>query len=203
MNTKTDRYFRKTYFQKSKLLFGIISDLQMSDCEELIQTYLFSNEIEENVLDYYLLCEFSTEFKLSVKLENILTNIYQTVDNTFVYVFHLIDYKDDVDKFLKGDYSNFSEESKNNIMFFYYIYPKSDTDEIIKIPTQILKDKKKGSLQMHVFFNHKDYIEELSEEMTDVIYDSKEEAIHILKDMKEILEIYDRERETLNKKIKL
>lgn len=198
------KFLRLAYFQKSKLLFAMIAqNLRTNFSPYLIETYLFNDITEENIEDYYLLAEFKSDFEITPKLEKYLTNVYETIEGTFLYAFHLVSHKEDVDKFMQGKYSEFSEDTKSKIAFYYNIYSFDERSKtIIKVSKETLLKLRSGPFEMQVILNPSEYIREVAEEMVPLIYEDLGEAINNVINMKEIAKKYDRRKETFTKKIK-
>ncbi len=201
-----NRYFRISYFQKSKLLFAMIAnDLKERYDPFLVNTYLFSNneDIPEDINSYHLLVEFKNGVELSEDLKKLLLSVYSIEDDSAIHIFDVEAFKSDIDKFMMGAYSMFSNESKYRIMYYYNIYPKNERGDIIKISSATLKAHKPGVLEVNAFFYPAEYKNEIASEMVGIIYEDKLQALEGLKDVQEIVAIYDKEKETFTKQIKI
>lgn len=197
---KDKKYLKVSYFQKSKMLFAIIAGIKYyGDPEnQLLNTYLFSTEIDESILDYYLFAEFTKNIELDEHLLALLHATYTTENDTELYIFNIMEHKEDVDKFLLGKYSEFTVASKDKILFYYNYFPKDRNKKYIK-PTNL--HNLRGMLHFYTFLYPEECKEQLAEEMTESMFKTKEEAMATLSSMKELCKEYDMEKETLKLKV--
>lgn len=195
---KDSKYLKIGYFQKSKILFAIIA-VQKYYKDKLINTYLFSPHLDESILDYYLFVEFKEDVVLDEDLERYLYCSYNTEDDTKLYIFDMTDFKDDIDKFLLGSYSEFSEQSKDKILHYFGYYSKDSRGKIIKCNVHALN----GMLHYYTFLYPDKCKEQIANDMNNSLFASKGEALMILKGMKEICLPYDMEKETINKNLSI
>ncbi len=192
------RYLKIKYFNKSKMLFAFIAGKPYWKNEKrLRQTYLFANTLDESILDYYLFAEFDEGVELDEKILQYLYAKYETEDKTELYIFDLTNFKDDVDKFLEGSYSEFSKDRKSDVLR-YNGYPINKKGELIGK----IKDMK-GALHFYTILNPDNCKDEIAEEMVEVhqMFDTKNEALSVLRVMKEVCEPYDKDKETYKKEI--
>ena len=197
-NMKDGRYLKIKYFNKSKLLFAFIAGKPYwKNDKSLIETYLFANALEESILDYYLFAEFERGVELDDKIVEYLYAKYDTEDGTELYIFDLTNFKDDVDKFLEGSYSELSQERKTEILK-YNGYPIDKKGDIIGGTSSI-----KGKLHFYSILNPEKCRDIIVNEMVTFhdIFNTKSEALNVLRVMKEICEPYNKDKETYKKNI--
>lgn len=194
------KYLRISYFQKSKLLFALIAgnNYNGEDKNKVINTYLFSTEIDENILDYYLLAEFGKDVELDETLLKNLYTTYSTENNTDLYIFDISCYKDDIDKFLIGEYSQFSEEAKKEILNYYGYYDKNKQGKIV-VDSNVHKIG--GMLHIYTFLYPQECKEYIAEDMANSLFGTKQEALQTLNYMKEVCPAYDMQKETIKTKL--
>lgn len=196
------KYYRTSYFQKSRLLLPLITNLSFNDLKNnLIETYLFGDYIDENIMDYCLITEFKNEIDLDDEMISNLLCIYNTEDS-IIYVFSLEKYKKDIDLFLQGEYSKFKDETVYKIASYFYIFQKDKYGKIIKTKNENLKNKE-GYIHIYVFFRPKEFQKDIAEDMVKEydLFSTIEEALKSIKEMEEIIPIFDINKETLKKKI--
>ena len=191
-------YYVISYFQKSlHLLFPLITKQQQ---EGVINTFLFANELDENILDYFLICEMEKDVELNEDLQKCLSCTYETENNTDLFIFDMSHISDEVDKFLMGQYSQYNKESKESVL----IYHKWDYKGKVYTVEQIKKNKQNSALHFYVILYPDDFKENVADDMVNEynLYNSKEEALSVLKEMKELFPTYSEEKETYTNKIK-
>lgn len=196
------KYYVTEYIQKSKtMLFPIVSKEKQPG---LITCYLFSEEFDENIYDYYLIAEMSKGSILNGHLEKCLYTTYETEDGNDLYIFDISDVSEDVDRFLLGDYSDYSKESKANMLKYYSWTRMVGGNKVIFSVKEIKDNLPKTNLHIYVFLYPSDFKQELAEELVKnyKLYDNMEDALRVLKQMKELCPKFDEKRETLTKKLK-
>ena len=190
-------YYVMNYFQKSlHLLFPLITKKQQGG---VINTFLFANELEENILEYVLICEMKKKVELNEELQKYLLCTYETEDNTDLLIFDVSHISNEVDKFLMGQYSEYSQKSKDSIL----IYHKWDSKGKALTVEQIKNGKQTSDLHFYVILYPNDFKENVAEDMVNEynLFNSKKEALSVLKEMKELFPTYDNEKETYTSKI--
>ena len=200
-----NKYIMTEYFQKSlNLLFPILTENKQ---EGVINTYLFAEHLKEDIIDYYLLCEMDKSIDLVQDLQDLLYASYDIdgEENTELCIFDISSKEIEVDKFLKGSYSEYSQESKRKILCYYswcFFNPTLNRKEII--PIERVKQLKEANPKFYTFLYPNDFKKEIAIEMTDnlKLYDKKQECLKVLNQIKEFALPYDVELETFKKKIK-
>ena len=198
MKVEDGRYLKIKYFNKSKMLFAFIAGKPYwKNDKKIIETYLFANALDESILDYYLFAEFEDGVELDDKIIEYLYAKYKTEDGTELYIFDLTNFKDDVDKFLSGSYSEFTQERKADVLR-YHGYSLTKKGEIMGRIENV-----KGQLHFYSILNPEKTKDAIAEEMVKVhkMFDTKQEALGILQMMKEVCEPYNKDRETYKKNI--
>lgn len=199
VTVKEGRYLKIGYFQKSRILFGLIAGetYTATDKKLLLTTYLFADSLDESIIEYFLYAEFEAGVELDSKITQYLYASYKTEEGTELYIFDLTQFKDDVEKFIDGQYSEFSKNAKRDILKFNK-YPIGDDGKL----TRKLDDIK-GNLFFYTIFNPIECREKIAEELYEIndICSSKEEAYKILKEMREICEPFNKDRETFKNKL--
>lgn len=149
------------YFQKSKMflypLLGIKKGVDIVPSETYIT---WGNSIKPE--DMKLICLYHpiekkgfNDFKNKVLIKNNRLHKIQTINmNNHLYIFDFSDIKDDWFKFLDGKYSQMSNDTKSQILFFFpdtsanyvymrsYLYPKiffKDYAKILDVNEEFLK----------------------------------------------------------------
>ena len=152
------------YFQKSKVFLYPLIGIKKGIRYVPIETYIEWEQINSK---YKLFCLYETPKKerekkmfdifLDLHLKNSeLFDQYFIINKKYTLVsFNLSFFKNDIDKFKKGKYSQFTSYSKNIIMKFFgnkgtiseyvesYLYPEYYYDlysEILNIPVETLKE---------------------------------------------------------------
>lgn len=198
--TKAERskYFMTKYFQKSRnFLLPLISREAQ---EGLLNSYLFAEGLEENISEYFLICEIRKGCELNEDLARCLYSTYENEVGNDICLFDLSSVKADVDKFLDGRYSQYSVESKHKILRYFKWGKKVPSGAVmtVKEVKQLKNDKE---LHFYVFLYPESFKEEVAEEMYSIynIFSSYNEALQVLKEMKELCSPYDADKETLTK----
>ena len=198
MSTKEikGRYIVKNYFQKSKhLLFPLLNTKQ----EGLINTYLFAEYIEnEGILEYKLFCEIKKGVEIKKELSKYLTEAYETEDGTDLCIFDIEHLKTEVELFLKGEYSNYPENKKHDILKYYGWHKNG---KVINV-AEVKRLKGDTALHYYVFLYPSQFINEIAEDLVNLdMYNTISEAKETIKKTKEFATLYDLEKETFTKKI--
>ena len=124
-NYTLDEFPIDIYFQKSsKFLFPLLK--HKGEQIKPIQTYL-AWDGEVGINEYKLVClyemktdyEFTQFEKKTLQANELFDSFHKGEDNKGVYLFNLRKYREDVMLFLKGKYSQMSDESKAIIVDFY------------------------------------------------------------------------------------
>lgn len=176
------KYFTTNYFQKSKnFLFPLICSNKVQN----VETYLMCDGIDEDITEYNLLCKCPKGEDMGEDFLKSVINVYE-YDKFDIYILDLTNWKEDVESFLKGEYSKFSKEGRGKILkeFGYEQYPVKET---------------KGYYHFYVYFFPDKYKKEVAKELWEVhgLFNTYEEAYSVIKDMKELCQIYNSEKETL------
>lgn len=190
-------YYVMSYFQKSlHLLFPLITKKQQ---EGVINTFLFANELEEDILEYVLICEMKKKVEINEELQKYLLCTYETEDNTDLLIFDMSHISDEVDKFLMGQYSQYNQTSKDSILIHHKWEYRGKPLSV----EEIKKNKQTSALHFYVILYPDDFKENVAEDMVYEynLYNSKHEALSVLKEMKELFPTYDNEKETYTSKI--
>lgn len=198
---KKSKYFITSYFQKSfNLLFPLISKERQ---EGIINTYLFAEQLDENILDYLLICEIKKGVELNKYLQRYLCSTYETDENTDVCIFDLNHISEEVDKFLSGNYSEYTEESKKDILRYNNWEKQIGRNKVVITVKDIKELKFDSNVHFYVFLYPDDFRKEVAEDMVKEydLYDTVAEAVKTIKGIKELCPIYDLDKETLNKNI--
>lgn len=194
----SSHYYVISYFQKSlHLLLPLITKKQQ---EGVINTFLFANELDENILDYLLICEIEKGVELNEELQKYLTCTYETENNTDLFIFDLSHISNEVDKFLLGHYSKYNKKSKDNVL----LYHKWDIRGVPPTVESIKKNKQNSAPHFYVILYPNEFKENVAEDMANEFnfYETKEEALKVLNEMKELFPAFDEEQETYTNKIK-
>lgn len=194
----SSHYYIISYFQKSlHLLLPLITKKQQ---EGVIDTFLFANELDENILDYLIICEIKKGVELNEELQKYLTCTYETENDTDLFIFDMSHISDEVDKFLMGQYSEYNKESKDNVL----IYHKWESKGRPYTVQEIKKNTQKSAIHFYVILYPNEFKENVAEDMVNEynLFSTKEEALAVLKEMKELFPSYDEQKETYIHKIK-
>lgn len=197
------RYCVTNYFQKStNFLFPLIAK---SKQEGVSDTFLFADGIEDDIVNNIIFCEIEKETSINKDLEEFVKEVYETEDDTFLYKIDIASLGDaQVNQFLSGSYSEYSEEAKKKILF-YFQWTKSPGG-VVYTPTEVKAiDKKDFNPHYHVLLYPKEFKINVAQDMhTELdLFDTKEEALEIIRDMKELCEIYNYEKETYKKPLRV
>ena len=166
------------YFQKSKAFLFPLLELPKFALTYQIQTYLVINNTI-NLEDINIICkikhdnlqEFYVYEKKYIDKSKYLIDKFENKElNETVYIFSLENYKQDYNNFLNGKYSKFSKEAKN-IIKKYYVLNKNEFDHI------------------HSYLNPSEFIN-LYKDLLNI-------DIEVLKEVGELCDKYDLEKETL------
>lgn len=120
----TEAYMQ--YFQKSKIFLYPLLGIRKGEEFVPTETYIcWDGLYSEN--NYKYICVYNINRNLKFKLfedkvlkSHELLEMATIIDkNTQLYVFDLSKYKNDIDMFLNGSYSNFSISSKNKILKYF------------------------------------------------------------------------------------
>lgn len=184
---------RITYFQKSRAVLFPLTEIKN---EFLSNTYLFSDEIEESILDGILLCNFSSDIQ-----SDKVVSVYPLENDTYLYSIDISDYQEDINKFLAGEYSKLSETAKEKVLQFYNVYYKSNGKLIKRTKDQLIAGNQ--SIEMYSLLFPEECKKEIAKELVDInkLYDNYQEAYKVVKSMKELYPIYNLDKETLKLKI--
>ena len=114
------------YFQKSKIFLYPLLEIRKGEQFVPIDTFVcWDNLYTEN--DYRYICIYNSRKDLKfINFENKVLKSHRLFEfstsidkDTQLYVFDLSEYKNDIDMFIKGAYSNFSIKSKNKILQYF------------------------------------------------------------------------------------
>ena len=153
----------KDYFRKSKVFLYPLLNIKKGVRFVPSQTYLsWENQFDLSKFKLICLykvspgCEHFRAFHKEVLKKNNMYEYYELIDNeSHVYVFNISTYKYDLNKFIKGQYSRMSENTKKIISDFFgkkgsireyvdsYLYPYEYFEiysEILNIPIEDLKE---------------------------------------------------------------
>jgi len=156
----TEAYMQ--YFQKSKIFLYPLLGIRKGEEFVPMETYICWDGLYSQG-DYKYICIYNINrnlkfknFENNVIRSNEFLELAMTIDkNTQLYVFDLSKYKNDIDMFLKGSYSNFSINSKNKIIKYFgsvgriakyinsYLYPE-DYHEVyaqaLKVDIKLIRE---------------------------------------------------------------
>lgn len=196
------RYIQEGYFQKSfKLLLPIFAKTEQLG---IINTYLFADYIKEDIVDYFFLCELEKGTELNKHLQRVLYACYDIEgSDTELCIFNIYEYKDDIEKFLNGQYSKFSKKAKEDILKYHkWTYPHPSTKELIVVPISLIKKQQNTIVFFYTILYPEDFRQEAAEDITRILnFSNKEETLKILSSVKEFTSTYDLDKETFKKKI--
>ena len=198
------------YIQKSIFLFPLLHN-QTSKYykDKLIKTYLFGDFVQEDILDMYLICEFKKGIVLDEDISEYLYKSQETEEGNDLCIFNISKWEQDIEKFLKGEYSKFSEEHKKRILS-YFNYPenieklsKREFLEKVEKGNKLQQNGIYGNFNIYVVLYPYSFKEEVAKEMVERydLYNNVDEAMKALHDVEELLPIYDHEKETFKKNI--
>ena len=164
------------YFQKSKIFLFPLFELPKCKVTNEVETYLVFDNIVR-LEDFKIICIFkniNTPEFIKFEKEHLVhcPHILEKYDseNQILYVFSLESFKEEYRNFLKGRYSKMSEGSKYLIRNYY----KSNSNEFSYIETYLYPSK----------------YYEVYAKLLDV-------DINLLKDVSELCDRYDEEKEIL------
>lgn len=202
MNSK--EYFVEGYIPKSRdFLFPLISKKNNREFQKnVLGTYLFAEDLQEkNIINYYLLCEIVKNTELDEGLKKYLKEVYLTEDDTELCIFCMKDFKNTIDMFLAGSYSEYDEKDKKIVLESYGF---TKTDKTAYTPEDVKKENFKGvNKYLYVVFYPNKFRKEIAEYYSNCknLFDNEKEALSVLKEVKEFCQIYDLEKETYVKKL--
>jgi hypothetical protein len=114
------------YFQKSKIFLYPLLGLPKSEKDEfLVETFLKYEDIE--IEDCKIICQYNVKDVLcflKYRKDNILKSPYfifekQLDKDVYIFIFDLSNFKTDYHYFLLGNYSKFTQKSKNLIKKYF------------------------------------------------------------------------------------
>lgn len=199
----SSRYFVSHYFQKSKnFLFPLITKSKQAG---IINTFLFAYRIEDDILNNIIFCEIKKGTSLNEDLDGFVKEVYETEDDSFIYKIDIASLGDaQISQFLSGSYSEYSESAKNKILF-YFQWTKSPGG-VVYTPAEIKAITRKDfNPHYYTLLYPSEFKKSVAQEMhADLdLFDTEEEALEIISDMKELCELYNYEKETYKKPLKL
>lgn len=134
----------KEYFQKSKVFLYPLLEIKKGSRYVPIETYV---QLEDVFFknDYIFICAYSHEqgnedfadFANKVLRKHSLYRKDIFLNDLHLFIFNMQEYKHDIDRFLNGKYSRFSQNTKKKILTFFgktgtiskyvesYIYPEN------------------------------------------------------------------------------
>lgn len=172
-----DKVYSK-YFQKSKAFLFPLLELPKFALTSKIETYLVLNNVI-NLEDINIVCKikyddlqdfYIYEKKYIDKSRYLIDKFENKKLEETIYVFSLDAYRQDYNNFLNGKYSKFSKDSKN-IIKKYYVLHKNEFDHI------------------HSYLDPSEFL--------NVYTDLLNINVDILKEVGELCDKYDLEKETL------
>ena len=181
------KYSISNYFQKSiNFLFPLCAESKPKD----IMTYLFCDNIDEDIFSYHLIVKVNKGVEIQDK--EFLSNIYNVYNHTDfdLYTLDISKWEKDIDEFLKGNYSKFSKEGKKRILKFYgYLDSQGKLKDTNKI----------NYAHFFVYLYPEKFKEVVAEELVSVhkFFNTYEEALSVIKESKELCPLYDLDKETL------
>jgi hypothetical protein len=205
----TSKYFKLDYYQKSYAFLYPLLGFKEKQLFVPTNTYLYCDAIDESILDYKLLVLFKfqekelfSKFETDVILKNDYLDTCYITEDGILYVFNLGNFSSTVDHFLNGEYSKLEKDIKTLILSFHEFKSGGKVVE----PKRILKGEIKvnsGSVYpMSVLYPEEfkdEFIKDLVEKFD--LYNSEGEAARVVREVKEIGDMFNLERETLNTKI--
>ena len=185
------KHYISKYFQKST---NFLVPLILSNNKYIknISSYLKSNVHDESIENYNLLIKLEKNIDINDTefCEHIL-NIYD-YDSFNIYILDLSNYKETVELFIKGKYSQFDDNIKKKILKFW---------KILKYNGDFYKKNESNNIH-YIFYSFlfpKQYIEEVAKEMVNPhkLFENYEEALNTLKNTNELCPPYNKKKETL------
>jgi hypothetical protein len=185
MSTQESNYIYKTYFQKSlNFLFTLLGYSKMETFVPK-NTYLWWEEGEENIETLDILVHYHPEdetlFEIFEKKELMthphFDSCYSIEGGGKLYVFNLAHHVDTVEKFLRGRYSQFTDQVKKRILNYHGA-------SLDKVP--------RPGRTFHTSLYPELYMEQVAKEI--------KVDIEELKEIGELCSIYDKKRETFSGK---
>jgi hypothetical protein len=126
---REEKYMQGIKLKKSKNFLYPLTGIKnvRSDCD----TFLYWTETDQSIDDYHLIVYFKTDYDEDYQMfeEQYIADLdslvgCHVVEDGRVYIFSLITYHEEVDKFMKGNYSQFNIKTKHLIMEFFGDDPK-------------------------------------------------------------------------------
>ena len=182
------------YWQKSKILLPLVdSDKKLK--KFVNNTYLFCDDLDESILDGYLLCEVSN-LKEKIELDNLVMEM-DTDKGTKLLILDTKLEESDIENFIQGKYSKLSFRIKKLIVKYYY----NGNAEFKDIENDILKGEVKGYAHFYCILFPNNVKEKIIEDLVNhyKLFDNIHEAEKALPD--ELVVSPSIEKETFKNKI--
>ena len=183
------KYYSVNYFQKSRNLLlplGLSNGIR----NEGIQSYLFCDSLDEDILEYNLLVKVDKGVEIiDEQFLDKVVKVYEK-EEFDIYVLDISEWGEDIDSFMKGEYSKYTEKAKKKIL---KAFNNLNGDNFIA------KSELTGGYKFYVIFFPDQYKEEVAQELWEVheLFNTKAEAWEVVKEMKEFCAPYSKMKETL------
>ena len=126
------------YWQKSKILLPLV-DPNKKLKKFVNETYLFCDQLDESILDGYLLCEVN-DIDEDLELDNLIMEL-DSDKGTKLLILDTKLGEDDIENFMNGKYSKLKFNIKKLIVKYYY---NSESYSFEDIEKEVLKGTFKG-----------------------------------------------------------